>query len=285
MSGFKLQIINHDLYGTYANVFVLETEHFVFLIDNAVNNAKDAVCNALKATDLDHKKLIALNTHAHWDHTSLNGYLKEQFGATILGHPKAMELCDREKQYELVYGRYSGFFPGKGTAYWEEFEYPAAPDGFLCGGECFEDDGFKLNVIATPGHSDDSLSFFEENTGLLFVGDAVQGNGFDGNAPYYCNAGDYITSLKKLLLLKPQSVFCGHGMVQGETESDAYLKLSIETFETIDAAVCAAVKAAAPDAQLFPALATDLAKQLGYPDTMHIHSTVDAHAARQWGKE
>ena len=280
MSGFKLQMINHDFYGGYVNAFVLETEHFVFLIDDAVSGAKPAVCNALEETGWKNKKVIVLNTHAHWDHTSLNGYLKEQYGATILAHPKAEGLCDREKQYEVVYGRYSDFSPGKGVVYWEEFKYPAAPDDFLCGGECFEDDGFKLHVIATPGHSDDSLSFYEENTGLLFAGDAVQGCGFDGNAPYYCNAEDYITSLKKLLLLKPQSVFCGHGMVQGETESDAYLKLSIETFETIDAAVCAAVKAAAPDAQLFPALATDLAKQLGYPDTMHIHSTVEAHAAR-----
>lgn len=280
MSGFKLQIVSYYLCGGDVNAFVLETDHYVFLIDDGAKSAKAAICQALEKTDLDRKKLMILNTHAHWDHSSLNGYLKERYGAMIWGHPKAVELCDKEKQYEAVYGRYSDYFPGKGVVYWEEFAYPAAPDCFLHGGECFEDDGFKLKVIATSGHSEDSLSYFEENTGLLFAGDAVQGNGFDGNAPYYCDATAYFASLKKLLPLKPKSIFCGHAMVQGEAESDAYLKLSMEAFERIDTAVRIAVETAAPNARLFPALATDIAKQLDYPDTMHVHSTVEAHATR-----
>ena len=280
MSGFKLQIINFDFYGGDVNAFVLETEHFVFLIDNAVGSAKTTIRKALKGTALDRKKLMVLNTHAHWDHSSLNGYLKEQYGATILGHPKALELCDKEKQYEVVYNRYADFRPSESSVYWEEFAYPAAPDSFLHGGECIEDDGFKLHVIYTPGHSDDALSFYEENSGLLFAGDAVQGNGFDGNSPYYCDAEAYITSLQKLLPLKPKSIFCGHGMVQGEAEADAFLKLSVEKFEAIDNAIREELKKAEPGAQLFPGLATDLAKKFGYPDSMHILTTAKAHVDR-----
>ena len=276
MSGFKLQIINYDFYGGDVNSFVLETEHFVFLIDSAVNSARTAIRKALKETALDRKKLMVLNTHAHWDHASLNGYLKERYGAIILGHPKALELCDKEKQYDVIYRRYGS----ESSVYWDEFAYPAQPDSFLYGGECFEDDGFKLHVIPTPGHSDDSLSFFEENSGLLFVGDAVQGSGFDGNAPFYCDAQAYITSIRKLMALNPKSVFCGHGMVQGEADAAAFLKLSAETFETIDNAVRAAVEVAAPGEKLFPALAEDLAQQFGYPKSMHVFSTAKAHAAR-----
>ena len=87
MSGFKLQTINYDFYGGDVNAFVLETEHFVFLIDSAVKSAKTSIRKALKETALDRKRLIVLNTHAHWDHASLNGFLKEQYGATVLGHP------------------------------------------------------------------------------------------------------------------------------------------------------------------------------------------------------
>lgn len=280
MSGFKLHIINFDFYGGDVNAFVLETEHFVFLIDNAVGSAKSTIRKVLKGTALDRKKLMVLNTHAHWDHASLNGFLKEQYGATILGHPKALELCDKEQQYEIVYRRYADYCPAESSVYWDEFAYPAPPDSFLHGGECFEDDGFRLRVIHTPGHSADSLSFFEENSKLLFAGDAVQGNGFDGNAPYYCDAEGYITSLEKLLPLKPKSVFCGHGMVQGEAEADAFLRLSVEKFEAIDATVHAAAEAAVPDAQLVSTLAADLAKRFGYPETMHIYTTVKAHVAR-----
>lgn len=279
MSGFKLQTINFDFYGGDVNAFVLETEHFVFLIDDAVKSAKAAIRKALKETALDRKKLMVLNTHAHWDHSSLNGWLKEQYGATILGHPKAVELCDKERQYEVVYRRYADFCPAESSVYWDEFAYPAPPDSFLRGGECFEDDGFRLKVIHTPGHSADSLSFFEETTGLLFVGDAVQGNGFDGNAPYYCDAESYITSLEKLLPLMPQSIFCGHGMVRGEAESDAFLKLSVEKFGMVDQAVRTALKTAE-----LPELGAELAKRFGYPETMHIYTTVKAHAERLWAE-
>ena len=119
MSGFKLQIVSYYLCGGDVNAFVLETDHYVFLIDDGAKSAKAAICQALEKTDLDRKKLMILNTHAHWDHSSLNGYLKERYGATIWGHPKAVELCDKEKQYELVYGRYADFFPGKGVVYWD----------------------------------------------------------------------------------------------------------------------------------------------------------------------
>lgn len=280
MSGFKLQIINYDFYGGDVNAFVLETEHFVFLIDNAVKSAKASIRKALKETALDRKKLMVLNTHAHWDHSSLNGWLKEQYGATILGHPKALDLCDKERQYDIIYRRYADYCPAESSVYWDEFAYPAQPDSFLHGGECFEDDGFKLRVIYTPGHSDDSLSFYEENSGLLFAGDAVQGNGFDGNSPYYCDAEAYITSLQKLLPLKPKSIFCGHGMVQGAEASDAFLRLSVEKFETIDSAIRDAQEKMAPGTKVRAEIAGDLAKQFGYPDTMHIYTTVKAHVDR-----
>lgn len=283
MFGFKLQTVNFDFYGGDVNAFALQTDHFVFLIDSAVGSAKDTICEVLKEITSDRKKLIVLNTHAHWDHASLNGFLKEQYGATILGHPKALELCEKEQQYEIVYRRYADYCPAESSVYWDEFAYPARPDSFLHGGECFEDDGFRLKVIHTPGHSADSLSFFEENTGLLFVGDAVQGSGFDGNAPYYCDAEGYITSLQKLLPLKPKSIFCGHGMVRGEEESKAFLKLSVEKFEAIDAAVRAGVEATASDTKLVSTLAADIAKRFDYPETMHIYTTVKAHMARMRG--
>ena len=69
-------------------------------------------------------------------------------------------------------------------------------------------------------------------------------------------------------------------MVQGEAEADAFLKLSVEKFEAIDNAIREELKKAEPGAQLFPGLATDLAKKFGYPDSMHILTTAKAHVDR-----
>jgi len=74
-------------------------------------------------------------------------------------------------------------------------------------GEVFRADGATLRACWTPGHSWDHVCFFLEEEGSLFSGDNVMGVG----TSVYIDLQDYMTSLHKILELKPTKIYPGHG--------------------------------------------------------------------------
>lgn len=84
----------------------------------------------------------------------------------------------------------------------------------LAEGDVVEQDGLELHILATPGHSYDSLSFFLPADGALLTGDTVLGRGTtviaeDGQL------GDYLTSLDRLrahlAVAEARTLLPGHG--------------------------------------------------------------------------
>ena len=275
---FRMQVVWFDLFGLDSNAYVLETAHNIFIIDTNVADVQQEMDAALANCDLT-KPVTILNTHGHWDHTSLNGYLKERYGAVICAHPGARALqLDPEGQFDLIYGRYLALHPeddGILRAYTHYFQYPAPPDRPLTGGEVFEDDGFRLRVIPTPGHSTDSISFYEEVSGILFGGDCVQGRGQGVNAPYYSHAEPYLQSLRTIAALRPTALMNAHAQAQGQEETARFLERSAAAWADIDDAV----RAAAPRSEAeIPALAGRIAEQFGWRNGMHVLTTVASHA-------
>jgi len=276
MTGFTLKKINYLFYGGYVNTYLLETDRFVILIDSGVGSAKKTICQELDGIDFADKPFLLLNTHMHWDHASLNGYLKERYGAVICGASASEWLCDRLRQFEETYGAYEKSYPHEKSIrelYWREFAYPAPADRVLVNNERIEDAGFSLRVLETPGHSADSLSFYEENTGILFAGDALQGTGFDGNAPFYRSAEDYLHTAETVRHLPMKEILCGHGMFEGAPLCAKWAEASVETCEKLDRAVRKA-EAAGEQATGICAL---LKEEMGYPETVHLYTTVKAH--------
>ncbi|MGZ4627166.1 MAG: MBL fold metallo-hydrolase [Kineosporiaceae bacterium] len=68
----------------------------------------------------------------------------------------------------------------------------------LQGGDVVEVDGLVVEVVATPGHSGDSLSFVLPDTGALLTGDTVLGRGTTVVAHPDGRLADYLDSLARL---------------------------------------------------------------------------------------
>ena len=68
----------------------------------------------------------------------------------------------------------------------------------LSGGDVVEIDGLRVEVVATPGHSGDSLSFVVPETGALLTGDTVLGRGTTVVAHPEGRLRDYLDSLHRL---------------------------------------------------------------------------------------
>ena len=91
----------------------------------------------------------------------------------------------------------------------------------LAGGDVLELDGLRLEVLATPGHSGDSLCFVLPADRAVLTGDTILGRGTTVVAHPDGRLGDYLDTLHRLLALTTEladeeqaaTVLPGHGPV------------------------------------------------------------------------
>ena len=84
----------------------------------------------------------------------------------------------------------------------------------LCGGDVVAAAGVEVRVVATPGHSGDSLCFRVAAPGgpaAVLTGDTILGRGTTVVAHPDGRLADYLASLRRLAELGPVPVLPGHG--------------------------------------------------------------------------
>lgn len=140
--------------------------------------------------------------------------------------------------------------------------------------------GVQLRVLATPGHTDDSLSFLITGDGppSVLTGDTVLGRGSTVIAHPDGRLGDYLGSLRRLADLPPGvAVLPGHGpeLPDAAEAARGYLAHRQERLAQVRAAVAALggspsarqvveVVYADVDRALWPAAEWSVAAQLAY---------------------
>ena len=89
--------------------------------------------------------------------------------------------------------------------------------GGLPDGAVIELDGLRIEVVATPGHTSDSVSLLVPEAGALLSGDTVLGRGTSVVAFPDGQLGPYLNSLRRLLELADsgavRTIWPGHGPV------------------------------------------------------------------------
>lgn len=126
------------------------------------------------STGVGKKKLEQiLLTHGHYDHAGMVKKLKEEFEPQVLAFSPALEGVDRVLQ----------------------------------NGETIRAGEGLLEVIHMPGHSTDSVCFYDKENGILFAGDSpliitTPTTGYDE---------EFIKAFERLCSLKIQIIYFGHG--------------------------------------------------------------------------
>jgi glyoxylase-like metal-dependent hydrolase (beta-lactamase superfamily II) len=135
------------------NCYVLHSDREAVVIDPGGD--ADEILSFLASRRLS--LLSVLNTHLHFDHIQGNADLVAATGVTVMANPKDAYLLDTE----LGGGGMMGFprTPPFSIVPLEEGDLP------LLGSTC--------RVLATPGHSPGSLSFYFEAIASVFVGDLL----------------------------------------------------------------------------------------------------------------
>jgi glyoxylase-like metal-dependent hydrolase (beta-lactamase superfamily II) len=117
----------------------------------------------------------------------------------------------------------------------------------ITGGTVLEHAGLTVEVVATPGHTADCLSFLLAGQGLLLTGDTVLGRGTTVVAHPDGRLADYLASLRDLGRLAAEralrAVLPGHGPVLAAPQAppvavlDYYLRHRRERLEQVRVAV------------------------------------------------
>lgn len=145
------------------------------VIDPGPDDQRHLAAIVATASRLGRKISTVLVTHRHMDHLPAAIPLCRETGATLVGHAA---------------------LPGVQRA---------TSDGLRAFGD--------LTALETPGHTRDSLCFWNASDGALFTGDLVAGTGTVvlDDQPDALSA--YLGSLQRLVSLGPRTIYPGHGPI------------------------------------------------------------------------
>jgi hydroxyacylglutathione hydrolase len=196
-----IQVICFRFHQYNENTFLVfdQTKECVIIDPGCYSSSeKDELTSYIGALNLKPKYI--LNTHCHIDHVFGNAFLMNYFQVPLSIPAAEGHFLEAMPKFASRFG--FAFEPvTKGWTGLKEGDK-------VCFGTT------QLQVISTPGHSPDSMSFYDEHSGTLFGGDVLFRNRIGRvDLP----GGDYETLCKsinnKLFALDNKTiVYSGHGV-------------------------------------------------------------------------
>jgi glyoxylase-like metal-dependent hydrolase (beta-lactamase superfamily II) len=193
-------------------------------------------------TDADRLSHIFL-THAHFDHCGAIPFLKRniknvkiaasRLSGEILKKPNAIKLIkslngDFESQFEGHVGDVDISF--------EAFEVDVPLDD----GDIVDlGEGWTVRVIATPGHTRDSVSYYIPRLRALIPGEAtgVLNGNYDVQPEFSSSYTDYVNSLEKLATLDVEYLLLPHIHVLTGQDAKRHIQKSLSSAQKFKAKI------------------------------------------------
>jgi glyoxylase-like metal-dependent hydrolase (beta-lactamase superfamily II) len=198
----------HKVDGVNANVYLVFDQEQLMLIDTGMpRNAKRILDYVHKMNRKPSEITRIVLTHCHMDHVGSAQQLKQLTNAKIAVHREDAQFVAGEKALPFPRGAvgilfkvFSPFFKPR----------PVRPDIVL-------DDGDKvgrLTVVHTPGHTPGSISLYDSERKLIFVGDSmrfVDGRISGPPKQFTFDMNEALGSIAKISHLEFDVMLSGHG--------------------------------------------------------------------------
>jgi len=132
-----------------------------------------------------------------------------------------------------------------------------------------------LRAVATPGHTRESLSFWNPVDRELFTGDLVVGTGTVVLDDQPGALAQYLASLERLLVLQPRTIYPGHGPVVEDAAGKLREYLDHRRQRVQQVVDALAANGAATVEELVGAIYTDLAANLQAPAGRNVRANLE----------
>ena len=182
------------------NCFLCHDQGEAVLIDASCDTEAECaeVMSVVEEHGLDLRHLLL--THAHVDHIFGCRFFEEQFGQRFKAHEAAVPFIERADE--------------QATAFGVEVEPPSVPTTLLAEGDTISFGDVTLEILHTPGHSPDSISFVHRPSRQAVTGDVLFQNsiGRTQGLPETSRTQLLNSITEKLLPLGDDfAVYSGHG--------------------------------------------------------------------------
>lgn len=153
-------------------------------------------------TQLTKLPVVVLNSHTHNDHVGGNWQFDTIYGMDTEFTRQNARGSRQDAQAEIAPDQICGKLPER----FERKAYATKPwtiKRYKHDGDRIDLGGRSLDIVATPGHTPDSISLFDRANGLLFTGDTY----YPGPIWLYrpeTNLEAYGVSIRRLAALAPQ---------------------------------------------------------------------------------
>jgi glyoxylase-like metal-dependent hydrolase (beta-lactamase superfamily II) len=174
-------------------------------------------------------------THSHFDHCGAAPYLKRKIPALKIGASvKAAEVWKRPNAVQMIQNlskaaeESSRALSGGENVLFDRLEVDLPLDD---GAETDLGEGFRVLVLATPGHTRDAVSYYLPAIKTLICGEAVGTLNRDGSVrpQFLASDRDYLDSLEKLRRLDLNILIMAHlNILKGKDEVQKHLSRSLE---------------------------------------------------------
>jgi glyoxylase-like metal-dependent hydrolase (beta-lactamase superfamily II) len=177
------------------------------LIDSGTKDSARVIYEKLKILEAWPAERVII-THSHWDHTQGLGFLRKKAAET--GH--IPEVFASEKAGPFLADQSFNICFGTDQAPYDNVN-GVLP---LKNGQSIEvGRDVKIQIVETPGHMVDHISIWEENTGNLFVGDAIGMKWGDylivpNPNSLFWNEKDFRNSIQVIKSLEPRRICLAH---------------------------------------------------------------------------
>jgi hydroxyacylglutathione hydrolase len=198
----------HRVERVNANVYLVLDQEELMLIDTGMpGNVRRIIGYVNKMNRKPSEITRIVLTHCHIDHTGSAQQLKELTNAKVAVHREDAQFVAGEKAQPsprgavgILFKVFSPFFKPR----------PVRPDIVL-------DDGDKvgrLTVVHTPGHTPGSISLYDSERKLIFVGDTMRymnGKITGPSKQFTLDMNSALQSIAKISQLQFDTMLSGHG--------------------------------------------------------------------------
>jgi hydroxyacylglutathione hydrolase len=200
----------HKVDGVNANVYLVFDEEELTLIDTGMPRSARRILDYVDKINRKPSEIARIVlTHCHVDHAGSAQQLKRLTNARVAVHREDAQFVAGEKALRSPSGAIGILF--KALSPLSKLR-PVRPDIVLNEGDTVG----KFTVIHTPGHTPGSISLYDSERKLIFVGDSIRfTNGRISGPPkeFTLDMNEALQSIGKISNLEFDIMLSGHGDV------------------------------------------------------------------------